>query len=116
MENQTNFIIKEEIKKQGRTAKWIGEQLGISETAISLRLKGKTNFKYEEISKIKELLNLPDDWFGLSESQELTALQMFYSGTEDISKIAEGVNATFEQVSSMIIHELNKKEKESFKN
>ncbi len=107
MENITGSLIRSEIKKQGRTSKWVGEQIGLSESTMSQRLSGISNFTYPEIRKIKEILSLPGDWLGVSEEQELAILELFYNGNEDIDVIAEQVNASFEQVSGVIIYDLN---------
>lgn len=112
MENITGSLIRAEIKKQGRTAKWVGEQLGLSESMMSQRLSGKPQLKYSEIRKIKEILGMPSNWIGLSEEQELSILNLYYNGMEDIMTIAEQTNSTFEQVSELIIYELKNKSDE----
>jgi hypothetical protein len=109
MENITGTLIRKAIKQQGRTNKWVGEQIGISQWVISHRLCGRSNFTYEEIRKLRKILNLPGQWFGLSEEQEHTILELYYNGMEDVSVISSQVNSTIQQVSEFLIFELKSK-------
>ena len=109
MENSIGQVVKAEIKKNGRTCKWVAEKLGISESYMSQKLSGVYPFTYPEIREIRKLLGLPNDWTGTTEEQEFAILELWYNGMEEIDVIAEQTNSTFEQVSSVIINELNEK-------
>ncbi len=106
MDNVTGSLIRAEIKEQGRTAKWVGEKLGLSEPVMSQRLSGISRFSYSEISQIKKILGLPIDWFGVSEQQELEILTLFHKGKDDLDEISEHVNASLAQVSGVLIYHL----------
>jgi putative transcriptional regulator len=50
--------LKEIIKKQGRTQKWISSQMGRSENTISLWCLNKIQPSLEDLYKIADLLNV----------------------------------------------------------
>lgn len=112
MDNQIGSLIKAEIRKQGRTSKWVAEKLGCTESTMSLKLSGKLSLTYEEIREIKKLLSLPSDWTGTNEEQDFMILELFMNGNEDLDVIAEQTNATFEQVSTVIINGLKEQLKQ----
>lgn len=54
---QVSNIIAIELKKQGRTRKWLAEQLELSEKVLSYRFKNNT-FTAVELLNVFELLNI----------------------------------------------------------
>ena len=56
--------LKEKIKEQGRTQRWISRQVGVSEITISRYASGKQHPSYKTAQKIAAvLLCKPDDIF-----------------------------------------------------
>ena len=56
--------LKEKIREQGRTQRWISKQVGITETTLSRYASGKQNPSYKTAQKIAAVLSCkPDDIF-----------------------------------------------------
>lgn len=49
------------MKEQGITQEKLAKSMGISNTSLSSKLKGKTQFKVSEVQKIMTILALPDE-------------------------------------------------------
>jgi predicted XRE-type DNA-binding protein len=58
--------VKQKINEKGIKIHWIAEQIGISRSSFSQRIKGTPEFKHSELVRITKALGLPDDfnWFG----------------------------------------------------
>ena len=50
--------IKEILKEQGRSQKWLAQQLAMSRQNLDLKLKGKVRISLNEAKKIADLLNV----------------------------------------------------------
>ena len=57
--NRNKLIVK--IKEQGKTIQQMAAEVGISLTAMSRKINGKTQFTREEIEKIADLLELTNE-------------------------------------------------------
>jgi len=54
-------IAQRAIREQGRKQSWIAEQLGISRSALSLKLRGRRRFDPDELKELARILGLPAD-------------------------------------------------------
>lgn len=48
------------IESQGRSKKWMAEQLGLSPSSFSQRISGNIEFKYSEIESIMTILRVDE--------------------------------------------------------
>ncbi len=55
--------LKYKIRKTGMNLKEFAKSIGISKSAIYLKMKGKRQWKYEDMKKIKSALNLTPEEF-----------------------------------------------------
>lgn len=56
LENRIRKIIHE----QGRTSKWVSEQMGLSQSQFSQRLAGLIRIKKHEVDQLKKILNVKE--------------------------------------------------------
>lgn len=54
-------LLKGKIVENGYTLSSLREELGISSTAITRKMQGKSEFKLSEVNKIKTLLNISNE-------------------------------------------------------
>ena len=55
--------LRAEMVRSGETIESMAEKVGISQTAMFRKVKGRTEFKHSEIIKIKTILNLSEQQF-----------------------------------------------------
>lgn len=56
-------ILKGFLMVRGRDIDWLANELGMSQNTLYLKLSGKTQFKYDEMVKIRQTLDLNADEF-----------------------------------------------------
>ena len=62
--------LRAEIKRHGKTLSDIGQFLGISANAVSLKLNGKTEFTLKEICILAEKFNCSLDYLAVKDSPQ----------------------------------------------
>ena len=58
MANKDHTYYKNKIKEQGRSQKWVAEQLGLSREAFCYRMNGHTILKENEKEELDKILGL----------------------------------------------------------
>ena len=54
--------IEIELLKRGKTRRWLAAEIGISESGLRNKLKGRKDFTLSEIKKIIDVFDLPWDY------------------------------------------------------
>lgn len=54
------YRLKEYVGIKGKTLKWLAEEIGMSVSALSEKVNGKSQFTVLEVSSIQEVLGLSD--------------------------------------------------------
>lgn len=54
--------IEIELLKRGKTRRWLAAEIGISESSLRNKLKGRKDFTFPEIKKIIEIFGLSWDY------------------------------------------------------
>lgn len=67
-----NEQIKNKIKEKGYKLKFVAEKLNLTPYGLSLKLDGKNDFKWSEVVKISNILNLDE-----KEKKEIFLITMF---------------------------------------
>ena len=54
--------IEIELLKRGKTRRWLAAEIGISESGLRNKLKGRQDFTFPEFEKIVKIFDLPWDY------------------------------------------------------